>query len=309
MLKVGIIGAGMISYMLSEGLSHIDNIVFEYVYNHTKEKAKKLASKYNLTITNTPRELIENSDLVIIAVPTYVHFYYAKMVIEKGKHCFIEKPVTLTLKESYTLRELLKNKDIKFGVGHVVRYFSAYEKLKEIIRNREIGNIVNVKLERLGPSPTWASWFLDEEKSGGIIQDLIIHDLDFIRWIWGKPIAINGLIKDKLYAYIMLELKNNIFAHIEGSWAYPKNYPFNYGFEVTGEKGFVKYNSLDENSFKLFKNSSQSSINISLENPYEKELRDFVNSIIGNKNIGVGIDEAIEALELVSEVKKHITIF
>ena len=117
MIKTGIIGAGMIAFPLSEALSHTEGVEFCYIYNRTREKAKPLSERYNLKIAEDPEELIDNVDLVVIAVATPYHFKFAEMSLNKGKHIFSEKPLTRTLDEAYKLRQLLKQKKIKFGVG------------------------------------------------------------------------------------------------------------------------------------------------------------------------------------------------
>ena len=78
------------------------------------------------------------------------------------------------------------------------------------------------------PKKAVDNWFVDFEKSGGIMLDLMVHDLDYARWIAGEvesvfAKSISSAHPDASldYGLAILKHRNGTISHIEGSWAYP----------------------------------------------------------------------------------------
>ena len=85
--------------------------------------------------------------MVDIVTPTLSHYDCAKKSMEKGKHIFIEKPITNTVEEAEELIELEKKYGVKGQVGHVERFNPAFLAVKDKIvepdvhRNPSFGGI------------------------------------------------------------------------------------------------------------------------------------------------------------------------
>ena len=70
-------------------------------------------------------------DVIDIVTPTLNHFECAEKAINKGKHIFIEKPITKTVEEARLLRDLVQKKGVRGQVGHVERFNPAFTAVKE----------------------------------------------------------------------------------------------------------------------------------------------------------------------------------
>lgn len=79
--------------------------------------------------------LIDDVDVVDIVTPTIHHFECAKRAIEKGRHVFIEKPVTTTVQQAEELMLMLAEKGLKAQVGHVERFNPAFTAVRPHIKN------------------------------------------------------------------------------------------------------------------------------------------------------------------------------
>jgi UDP-N-acetylglucosamine 3-dehydrogenase len=106
-----------------------------------------------------------------------------------GKHIFCEKPFGRSTDECKRAMAAVKNADVKLFIGHVVRYFHEFEALKMQIKVQcAIGEPGWAKLYRGGIFPgDSSSWFRDYAQSGGVTFDCMIHDLDWVRYVFGEP--------------------------------------------------------------------------------------------------------------------------
>jgi len=159
-------------------------------------------------------DCLEPGDVVILGTPPafrWVHFGYA---IDKGLNVFMEKPVTVdgpTTKKMLDLAEQSAKKNLKVGVGLMVRHCRARQALHERIQAGEIGEILTMRASRMvpaylgfyGPTPEGESELLYQTRrfhgflwaSGGLFSDLYIHQIDECCWMknaWPVQAQANG---------------------------------------------------------------------------------------------------------------------
>ncbi len=157
-------------------------------------------------------DCLDPGDVVILATPPafrWVHFTYA---IEKGLNVFMEKPVTVdgpTTKRMLKLAEASKAKNLKVGVGLMVRHCRGRRELLSRIRDGEIGDIIALRGYRMsarsaaaGPKPDGVSELLYQISrfhsflwgSGGCYSDYYIHQIDECSWMKGTwPVEAQAL--------------------------------------------------------------------------------------------------------------------
>jgi len=117
MLKAGVLGAGhlgKIHLKLLQQSSKYDLIGF---YDPIKENALKVSEEFGYKVFDSIEEMINAVDVVDIVTPTLNHYNCAKTAIEKGKHVFIEKPITKTVVEAEEIRDLVKLHKVRGQVG------------------------------------------------------------------------------------------------------------------------------------------------------------------------------------------------
>jgi predicted dehydrogenase len=157
-------------------------------------------------------DCLKPGDVAIFGTPPafrWVHFAYA---IEKGLHVFMEKPVTVdgpTTRKMLALAEQSEKKNLKVGVGLMVRHCRGRQELCERIRSGEIGDLVALRAYRMGggggmtgPKPDNLSELLYQVQrfhsflwaSGGVYSDYYIHQIDECCWIKGAwPVKAQAL--------------------------------------------------------------------------------------------------------------------
>jgi predicted dehydrogenase len=146
-------------------------------------------------------DCLKPGDVAIFATPPafrWVHFAYA---IEKGLHVFMEKPITVdgpTTRKVIQLAEQADKKNLKVGVGLMVRHCRGRQELHDRIKSGQIGDIVTMRAYRMGgraaasgPKPANMNELLYQVQrfhsflwaSGGVYSDFYIHQIDECSWM------------------------------------------------------------------------------------------------------------------------------
>ena len=167
MIKVGVIGAGHLGKI---HLNILNNSDFELVGFHDTDvfNSEKLSQEKGYSFFKELHLLIEKIDAAVIVSPTTTHFEIAKECINKGKHIFVEKPLTKDSNEARIIETMAKEKGIIGQVGFVERYNEVFISCREFINNPKF--IESHRLSDFNPRGTDVS----------VIMDLMIHDIDII---------------------------------------------------------------------------------------------------------------------------------
>ena len=137
-------------------------------YDADAINGKKVAAEFGYSYFDNINKLIDSVDVVDIVTPTLSHYDCAKKAMEKGKHVFIEKPITNTLAEAEELISLSHKNKVKGQVGHVERFNPAFMAVKEKIHDPMF--IETHRLAEFNPRGTDVP----------VVLDLMIHDIDAI---------------------------------------------------------------------------------------------------------------------------------
>lgn len=168
MLKVGVLGAGHLGKIHLRLLNESEKFELVGFYDPDAINGKKAAAEFGYTYFDNINTLIEVVDVIDIVTPTLSHFDCAKKAMEKGRHVFIEKPITNTLDEAEALLTYEKKYGVKGQVGHVERFNPAFTAVKNNIKNPMF--IETHRLAEFNPRGTDVP----------VVLDLMIHDIDAI---------------------------------------------------------------------------------------------------------------------------------
>ncbi|MCC7156474.1 MAG: Gfo/Idh/MocA family oxidoreductase, partial [Bryobacterales bacterium] len=148
-------------------------------------------------------DALKPGDVVILGTPPAFRWVQFTQAIDKGLHTFMEKPVTVdgpTTKRMLALGELSAQKNLKVGVGLMVRHCRARQELLKRIQGGQIGDIVAMRAYRMGqgggtagPRPADVSELTYQIQrfhaflwaSGGVFSDYYIHQIDECSWMKG----------------------------------------------------------------------------------------------------------------------------
>lgn len=217
MLKAGVLGAGHLGKIHLRLLQQSEKYELVGFYDPFTENAKKVAKEFGYKLFDSVQDLIDAVDVVDIVTPTLSHFDCAKEAIEKGKHIFIEKPITNTLQEAEAIRTLASQKHIRGQVGHVERFNPAFTAVNEMIDTPMF--IETHRLAEFNPRGTDVP----------VVLDLMIHDIDIILSVVHSKVknvhasGISVISETPDIANARIEFENGCVANLTASRISMKN--------------------------------------------------------------------------------------
>lgn len=320
MIRVGVIGYGTMGQVHSQAYQEINDVELVAVADPDPEQRAQAQRDFGVDVVSNIEEMFQSNqvDLVDICVPTYLHETILAQAIKGNKHIFLETPLARTLEEGERILELAQGYEQKIGVGHVVRYTPAYQGIRKSLLQGEIGQAAVARTFRGGSQfpKGWHDWYADFDLSGGVILDLIIHDIDYLRWLFGDVERVyakttHGRTPTHLeWAMIVLRFKNGVIAHIEGSWT---NYPgdFYTTVELAGREGLIKYDSRETNPIfttTLGDSKVQAGVTVpdnpASKSPYLEELEDMIGAIKEDREPLVTLEDAFDTLQVALACEK-----
>lgn len=137
----------------------------------------------------------EELDYVDIALPTYLHSFYAIKGLKAGLNVLCEKPMAINPLQCQMMIDAAKESGKKLMIAQCLRFWPAYETLKHYVDSEELGKPVCCYFYRGGSTPIWSfqDWLRDEQRSGGCLLDQHVHDVDMISYLFGVPQAVSTL--------------------------------------------------------------------------------------------------------------------
>jgi predicted dehydrogenase len=262
-------------------------------------------------------------DAVDIVTPTTTHFALAKQAAELGKHFFIEKPLTHTVKEAEDLIEIVKKQGVIVQIGHVERFNPAFLSIKDTKVSPMF--IEAHRLASFNPRGTDVS----------VVLDLMIHDIDLIlhlvksdiKSIHASGVAIVSASPD--IANARIEFENGCVANLTASRMSLKQMRKVRFFQPDA---YISLDFLEKNAqiIRLLAQNDENTqgvdfstlmpletakgtkwIDINMPEPLkvnaiQMELETFAESILHNKPIQVTIEDGYKALKVAHQIIEEI---
>ena len=324
MIKIGIIGAGRIGKVHLESISYrVPNAVVKAVADpFMNDETKAFIEGFGVKEIYTDYKKIladPEIDAVLICSSTDTHASISIEAIEAGKHVFCEKPVDQTVERILDVKKALEGKDLKFQVGFNRRFDHNFAAVRAAVENGSIGETHIVKITSRDPAPPNPAYI---KVSGGIFLDMTIHDFDMVRFLSGsevEEIYVNSAVLvdpaigeqgDVDTAIITMKLANGALAVIDNSRK--AAYGYDQRAEVFGSKGMVATANdtlstaviSDENGV-----TGEKPLYFFLERYMESfatEMRDFVDSVVNDKPVKVGIEAGLQSVLIGLAAKKSV---
>ena len=149
-LNWGIIGLGRIADSFSRGFFDAKNANLIAVASRDNEKLHKYKETFNLEtkfLFNNYYDLIKckDVDIIYLALPNNLHYYWASKIIENNKNILLEKPATLSVFEAVSISKSLEGKDLLFTEAYMYRYLPQIKVLIEILKSQELGEVFSME--------------------------------------------------------------------------------------------------------------------------------------------------------------------
>lgn len=199
MLKIGIIGAGMVVQGAHvKAFQSRDDVEVVAVADPAERNRKAVGEKLGCAALyeDFRRVLDSDVDAVDVCLPHFVREEVVLAAFDAGKDVLLEKPIATTVEEADRLIEAAKAAGRQFHVSLNQRFYPPHRKLKEIIESGEYGKpylalaqLVGDELARMNDAKSWkGSWKL---AGGGALIDTGTHIMDLVLWWFGKPRTVS----------------------------------------------------------------------------------------------------------------------
>ncbi|MCE5239896.1 Gfo/Idh/MocA family oxidoreductase [bacterium] len=195
-VRVGLQGCGGMGKGLVSQLITIEGAKLVAGADCFEESRAKFAEEHNVPVFESLSDMLANGgvDAVIVATPNNFHAPNTIEVAQAGKHVFCEKPMALTLQDCQAMIDACKQAGVKLQIGQVLRYIPDFRTAIELVRQGDLGQPRHGLICRYSaPRPDWGhTWRDDPEKVGHYLFEVSVHEIDFMRCVFGKPVAVSG---------------------------------------------------------------------------------------------------------------------
>ncbi|KQZ14376.1 MULTISPECIES: Gfo/Idh/MocA family protein [unclassified Mesorhizobium] len=259
-----------------------------------------------------PEQLFARDDIdaIVMALPPQFHADMAVRAVTNGKDVLVEKPIALTVPDAERAVQAAKDNGRVFMVGHVLRFHPAFEKLKSLVDEGELGTVRYIHSHRLGLGK-----FHTENDA---LWDLAPHDLSMILAITGtEPVEVRGegaALLDHLsdFAHLHMRFPNGLRGHLFASRLNPYR---ERRLTVVGEKAMAVFDDVEPWERKLavyrhavwqdsghwaFTANEPAYVPVSNGMPLTRELEHFIQCIETRAEPRTDGEEAIRVLRILT---------
>lgn len=317
MLKVGVFGVGHLGKFHLNNWKEIEGVKLVGFFDPNNDNAKEVTEQYGLKRYMDEDKLMDACDVIDVITPTNQHYEICMKAIRKGKHVFVEKPITHTLQEGKDLVNMVREANVKLQVGHVERFNPAYLAVKDLNLNPMFIEVH--RLAQFNPRGTEVS----------VILDLMIHDIDIILSLVKsdvKSIAASGvavMTDTPDIANVRIEFNNGCVANLTSSRISMKKMR---KIRLFQKDAYIGIDFLEKKTeiIKLKQPEDQNVFSFDIDTPNGKktiaiatptiepvnaiklELMSFVDAIINNKPTQVSEIDGYLAMEVAHQILDKI---
>jgi predicted dehydrogenase len=222
-VSLGVVGLGYWGPNLARNVASTQGAQLSWCCDADAQTRERLASSFKDTrFTGSLDELLADPDLdgVLLATPVRTHAQLAVRVLEAGKHCFVEKPLALSVADAEGVVEAARSTGRILMVGHLLEYHPGVRRLAEIVRAGELGTVHYIYTNRLNLGQLRAY--------ENALWSLGAHDVSVVLALAGEePYELDARgecymragIEDVVFAY--LRFRSGLAAQLHLSWLDP----------------------------------------------------------------------------------------
>ena len=319
--KLAIIGGGYWGKNLIREFYSLG--VLDTVCDINEKQLQTYKMKYqNIKTTTSWEDVLNNKEItaVCISLPAELHYQYVKSSLLANKDVFVEKPITLNIKEAEEIVYLAKEKNQILMVGHLLHYHPAIMKIKQMIDENKIGKIKNITCNRFSLGKF--------RKHENVLWSFAPHDISIVLSLisdipekvmcYGKD-HINKGIHDVTNSILVFK---DAYVNINVNWLNPYK---EQKMSIIGEKGMIIFDDVSKDNkityFPEYINYSSdingeatpikhNGVNIlydTTSSPLENECKYFIECCKSRKSPITNGEEGVRVLSVLQNLQDCLT--
>lgn len=337
LIRVGVLGLGKMGKL--HFLNAISMKDVKVVAAADKNRSSlKMAESCHVKVYDDYEKLLNNEqlDAVIISLPNFLREESITFASEKKLDIFVDKPLARNLNEAKNIVQKVNLNGARLMVGINYRYIDSVQKIKRILDEGRLGDIVIATGDLImdgpfshplvpKPIPEW--WFDRGKTGGGALLDLGYHLIDIFQWMFGE---LDILYSDLQYRFnlpledsatvILRSRKTSTRIVINLGWFSKMIFPnFNFRINLHGTVGYtctdrfaprnLYLHALKEGSFNFLRKTTGKSIDrlsyTYYYASYAKILELFFESIKNDVSFPLSLEEQLHVIEVIEDVYRR----
>jgi predicted dehydrogenase len=242
-VSVGVVGLGYWGPNLARNFDSLPGADLKWICDGAQERLEQFAPRFpGVRTTPSLDDLLADPELdaVVLATPVPTHASLAARVLAARKHCFVEKPLAQSAAEGQEAVDAARASGRVLMVGHLLEYHPGLERLAELARTGELGDVLYIYGNRLNLGKLRA----DENA----LWSLGAHDVSVVLRLAGEePIDCRAFgesymrdgIEDVVFCY--LRFPSGLAAHLHLSWLDPHK---ERRFTIVGTKRMATFDDM-----------------------------------------------------------------
>jgi len=277
-VRIGVVGVGSLGWHHARLLRELPDAELVGVHDTDAARLAAVASELSVQPFDTLEALLARVEALVVAVPTAAHEMVARAALEQGVHVLIEKPIAPSLGAADRILESAERGGALVQIGHVERFNGALRACEPYLEEP-----LFVESHRLAP-------FVPRGTDVPVVLDLMIHDLDLVLSLVGKPVraltavGVPVLTPSPDIANARLEFEGGAVANLTAS-------------RVSVER---------MRKIRFFQRSGYISLDLAAGVGEFLRLRPGVELVPGRPLQARGIEELVERIELRSDGKEPL---
>ena len=323
MINFAIYGCGMIANVHIKALMGIKNALVVGVADINFEKAKAFGKKYSVKVYSDLQSIFDDEqvDAICICTPNSTHAEIAITALENKKHVVLEKPMAITVKECDEIIEATKRNERILTVISQLRIADDIIKVKKLIDSGELGKPILCDLymkyyrSKEYYSGNWKG--IKKFDGGGALMNQGIHGIDILQYLAGDVKEIKSFNGTLLYdievedtSVSIVEFTSGALGVIEATTSVYPGFSRRIELHFTNGSVLIKEDKIEKLIINgrepienvLISHGTQADpTGVNVEN-HQKQLENFVNSILGKEKLYVDHFEGRKAVEIIERI-------
>ncbi|WP_095211454.1 Gfo/Idh/MocA family protein [Endozoicomonas ascidiicola] len=315
-VRLLIIGLGSI------GNRHLTNIKASYPEVETiiLSRRDELSSYEGCRVVHDLEIAMElDVQAAFICTPSVYHLGTANKLIERGIHVFIEKPVSNTSHGLSELKQKAEEMNVKVMIGYNLRFVDSLIFYRSLLQSEKYGKALCVKAEVGQYLPDWRagvdyrdSASAKKSLGGGALLELS-HELDFLSWIFGKPVYSSGTatkvsnleidVDDLVIAHAGFERNGTLTnATIHLDFLQRKSFR---QCKTICEQGSILWDAIADN-VTLFSHDEEITLyqgDMDRNRSYLAEIKAFIQAVKHNEEVPVSIEDGLRTMTVIDSIR------
>ena len=280
-------------------------------------KAQTFIDAYGGKLYCGYQRLIESSDVdaVYIPLPPALHFKWAKLALENGKHVFVEKPSTTCLADTDTLIEIATQKGLALHENYMFVFHDQLRAIDDVVKSGEIGDVRLYRISFGFPLRAKTDFRYNKALGGGALLDAGGYTMKYANYLLGNSATIVTAQRNRtddfdvdMYGSCTMVNKEGLVAQL----AFGMDNDYKCEVEIWGSRGTIvsgRILTAPEGyvpSYTIKKNQELKTRSLPEDDAFLKSIKHFV-ACVNDSDIRISNYSAIHRQELLVEHFKKLS--